>query len=299
MKRILLTGVSGQLGHELKTTLAQFGDVVSLSRQNLDLSQPDLICTVLESQSPDLIVNPAAYTAVDKAESEPQLAHAINAGGPKVMAEVAQNLGIPLIHVSTDYVFDGRHHTPYVESDPPHPIGMYGQSKREGEIAIQQTCDRHYIFRTAWVYGAYGPGNFVKTMLRLGRNRPELRVVADQIGTPTSTSYLAQRLAHFIALFDAPDQAPPDPGIYHLTCSGVASWYDFAVAIFEEAQALGFPLSVERVHPITTQDYPTAAQRPAYSVLSNQKIDSILGTSPVHWRVSLRETLAQLSAHLQ
>lgn len=292
--RILLTGITGQLGYELKETLTRLGTVIGVGRHDMDLSQPADIRRVIEHHSPDIIINPAAYTAVDKAETKPQLAHAINAVAPQVMAEVAQRLGATLIHISTDYVFDGAHYTPYFETDQPNPIGVYGKTKLAGEAAVQSSCDRSYIFRTAWVYGAYGQGNFVKTMLRLGRQHPEVRVVMDQIGTPSSANYLATRIAQFTTYLKSPEQTPPEYGVYHLTANGACSWYDFAVAIFEEAEILGYPLKLQRVVPITTAEYPTAAQRPAYSILSNQKLDSIIGPSLFHWRAGLRKTLAQL-----
>ena len=287
--KILLTGINGQLGHELQQTLAPLGEVVGVGRTTMDLSQPDQILRVIDAVQPDLIVNPAAYTAVDRAETEPELAYAINVFAPQTIAQAAQRLQVPLIHISTDYVFDGQKNTPYTETYPPNPLGAYGRTKLAGEEGVRQNCDRSLILRTAWVYSAYGKGNFVKTMLRLGSERLEIRVVADQVGTPTWARDLAEAIAA-IALIE------PESGttIYHFTNSGVASWYDFAVAIFEEAEAIGFPLKVQQVVPITTSEYPTPAQRPAYSVLGNQKITAILGTYPPHWRTSLRRMLSQL-----
>ncbi|NEQ14464.1 MAG: dTDP-4-dehydrorhamnose reductase, partial [Moorea sp. SIO3E2] len=206
-------------------------------------------------------------------------------------AEEAQNLGAILLHISTDYVFDGKKNTPYTEQDTPNPIGSYGKSKLQGEEGVQQKCDRILILRTAWVYGTRGHGNFVKTMLRLGAEREELRVVADQVGTPTWAKDIAVTITQ---LLQAMDSNPMLGGIYHFTNTGVTSWYDFAVAIFEEAKLLGFPLKLQRVVPITTPEYPTPAQRPAYSVLSNQKISQTLGSYPPHWRQSLRQMLAEL-----
>ena len=294
--RILLTGITGQLGFELKHTLAPLGTVIGIDRQDMDLSQPAKIRQVIENHEPDIIVNPAAYTAVDKAETEQELAHTINTEAPKTMADVAQELGATLIHISTDYVFDGAQHTPYLETDKPNPIGIYGKTKLAGEVAVQNSCERSYIFRTAWVYGAYGHNNFVKTMLRLGHERPEVKVVMDQIGTPTSASCLASRITKFVTCLKHSYQTPPESGIYHLTACGAASWYDFAVAIFEEARDLGFPLQTQRIVPITTAEYPTTVRRPAYSILSNQKLNSILGPSLGHWREGLRKTLFQLSS---
>ena len=285
--KILLTGINGQLGHELQHTLAPLGEVVGVRRTTMDLTQPEQILRVIDAVQPDLIVNPAAYTAVDRAETETELAHAINAIAPQIIAQAAQRLQIPLIHVSTDYVFDGQKNTPYTETDPPNPLGAYGRTKLAGEEAVRQNGDRALILRTAWVYSAYGKGNFVKTMLRLGSQREEIRVVADQVGTPTWARNIAEAIAAIASI--------EEPGTtYHFTNSGVASWYDFAVAIFEDAQALGFPLKVQQVVPITTSEYPTPAQRPAYSVLANQKLAAILGCHPPHWRTSLRKMLSQL-----
>lgn len=285
MKRILVTGITGQVGQELQRKLAPLGDVIGVDRQTIDLAQPTSIRQVISELKPDAIVNAAAYTAVDKAETEAELAKSINAIAPTILAESAERLGATLIHISTDYVFDGRKNTPYIEKDAPNPINVYGESKLLGEEGIRQNCDRHIILRTAWVYGAHGKSNFVKTMLRLGAERDELRVVADQVGSPTWAQDIAQAIAQLLSEFHL--------GTYHFTNSGVASWYDFAVAIFEEARLLGFPLKVQRVVPITTPEYPTPAQRPAYSVLSCQKIAAVLGYPP-HWRQGLRQMLVEL-----
>ncbi|HEY9641868.1 MAG TPA: dTDP-4-dehydrorhamnose reductase [Coleofasciculaceae cyanobacterium] len=302
MKHILLIGGAGQVGQELQKTLAPLARVTSVSRAGLDLTQTDQIRQVIQTAQPDLIVNAAAYTAVDKAETELDLAKAINAEAPTIMAEAAQQVGASLIHISTDYVFDGCKNTPYTEQDQPNPIGAYGRSKLLGETGIQQVGDRHSSFRyailrTAWVYGAQGKGNFVKTMLRLGADRDVVKVVADQVGTPTWSAHIAQAIAvlapHFGA--SAPESETIAPsGIYHFTNSGITSWYDFAVAIFEEAEALGFPLQLKQVIPITTQEYPTPTQRPAYSALACQKISAILSSPPLQWRQSLRQMLSEL-----
>ncbi|MGQ4650672.1 dTDP-4-dehydrorhamnose reductase [Lyngbya aestuarii] len=294
MKRILLTGAAGQLGQELQETLTPLGEVTSVDRRTLDLAQPDKIRQVIGEVKPDLIVNAAAYTAVDKAETETELAKSINATAPTIMAEETQRLGAALIHISTDYVFDGQKNTPYTEEDTPNPINTYGQSKLLGEEGIQRSCERHLILRTAWVYGVYGKGNFVKTMLRVGAEREELRVVVDQVGTPSWTGDLAQAIIQLLPQINPEPGRLPLRGIYHFTNSGAISWYDFAVAIFEEAQQLGFPLKVRRVVPITTLEYPTPAPRPAYSVLSRQKISTALGNHPPHWRSGLRQMLRQL-----
>lgn len=298
MSRILLIGKDGQLGYELDTVLQPLGDLVTVGRNTMDLTVPDQIRHAIRTYEPQVIVNAAAYTAVDKAEHEPELAEAINSVAPKVMAEEAQQLQATLIHVSTDYVFDGTQNTPYTETDPTNPMGVYGQTKLKGEQAIQAVCDRHFILRTAWVYGVGGKGNFVKTMLRLGAEREELRVVVDQVGTPTCTGDLAQAIAQLTDKVLNDSAADSLSGLYHYTNSGAISWYDFAESIFDEASTLGFPLTVQRVVPITTAEYPTAATRPAYSVLSTRKIQSILGDPPPYWRNGLRQVLKTLRTRM-
>ncbi|NJK38287.1 MAG: dTDP-4-dehydrorhamnose reductase [Oscillatoriales cyanobacterium RM2_1_1] len=288
-KQILLIGQDGQLGQELRPLLEALGTVKSVGRDSLNLADLETIPEVVNQAAPDVIVNAAAYTAVDKAESELELATTINGKAPGILAKTAAELGAALIHVSTDYVFDGTQSHPYATTDPTAPLGAYGQSKLAGEQAIQETQADFAILRTAWVYGAGGKGNFVKTMLRLGAERPELRVVMDQVGSPTWTGDLAQAIAQLI-----PRLKPETCGIYHYTNSGVCSWYDFAVAIFEEAETLGFPLKIQRVLPITTAEYPTPARRPAYSVLSPEKISQLLGEPPPHWRRGLRKMLREL-----
>lgn len=286
--RILLIGKDGQLGQELLPLLNPLGQVTSVGRETLDLSQPEAIVKAATDTKPDVIVNAAAYTAVDKAESEQELAMAINGKAPGVLAETAEKLGASLIHISTDYVFDGTQSHPYRETDATQPLGAYGQSKRAGEEAIQSTQANFAIIRTAWVYGGGGKGNFVKTMLRLGGDREELRVVSDQVGSPTWTWDLAQAITQLI-----PQLNESTRGLYHYTNSGVCSWYDLAVATFEEAEQLGVPLKIQRVFPITTAEYPTPARRPAYSVLSSKKISELLGAPPPHWRQGLRKMLQE------
>jgi len=292
MTDILLIGSNGQLGKELQHNLTSHNsNIIAVARPTVDLAQPDTLHQIIRTVQPQIIINAAAYTAVDKAETELELATAVNATASGILAQAAQKLGAFLIHVSTDYVFDGRQSHPYQETDPTNPLGAYGRSKLAGEQAIQANCNQHLILRTAWVYGTYGKSNFVKTMLRLGAEREEIRVVADQIGSPTWTGDIANAITQLL-----PQLTPQVAGTYHYTNSGVASWYDFAVAIFEEAQQLGFPLKIQRVTPITTADYPTPAQRPAYSVLSCEKIAKALGTPRPHWRLALRQMLAELYA---
>lgn len=285
MNKILLIGAKGQVGKELKETLT--GDITALGREELDLTQKEHICQVVGSLKPDIIVNAGAYTAVDKAETEKDLAKSINAIAPKILAEVAAKIDASLIHISTDYVFDGTKNKPYLEEDETNPLGIYGQTKLAGEEAIKQSGAEHIILRTAWVYGTYGKSNFVKTMLRLGKEREELRVVSDQIGSPTRAKDIAVAIDTLI-------KANKWESIYHFTNSGVASWYDFSVAIFDEAKKLGFPLKIKQVVPINTSEYPTPAKRPAYSVLSAKKISQVLGNHPPYWRESLRKMLEKL-----
>ncbi|YAF97651.1 MAG: dTDP-4-dehydrorhamnose reductase [Nodularia sp. CChRGM 3473] len=280
---ILLLGSNGQVGQELEKILAPNHKIIPLARPEIDLTQPDHLRQIIREIQPQIIINAAAYTAVDKAETEPELATAINATAPQIIAEASQELGCFLIHLSTDYVFDGQQSRPYQETDATNPLGIYGKTKLAGEIAIGQTHPHHIILRTAWVYGTFGKSNFVKTMLRLGKERPEIGVVTDQIGSPTWAQDIADVIAQMI-----PQLTPEIAGTYHYTNSGVISWYDFAVAIFEEAQQLGFPLTAQKIIPITTAEYPTLARRPAYPVLACGKISQVLGTYPPHWRQRLR-----------
>lgn len=288
MSKILLIGSTGQVGQELQKTLKPLGELTFLTRQQLDLTQAEDIKKTISSHQPDIIVNAAAYTAVDKAETDSNSAMTINATAPSVMAQAAKEIAAKLVHISTDYVFDGKNYTPYKEDDVTNPLGVYGESKLLGEEGVIANCDRFIILRTAWVYGSRGHGNFVKTMLRLGASREELKVVADQIGSPTWSYEIASAIARLIS-----SENDVDFGIYHFSNSGVASWYDLAVAIFEEAAQLGFPLKIKTVYPVTTADYPTPAQRPNYSVLSKGKYTKALGLYPPHWRNSLKEMLQE------
>ncbi len=289
---VVLLGAKGQLGQALSARLEGqlegVGPVVALDRSHLDLTNLGAIAPTLAALNPRVIINAAAYTAVDRAEAEPELAQVINAEVPGRLAQVAAEVGARLIHVSTDYVFPGTQGRPWGVDDAPAPLGVYGRTKAAGEAAVRSALPQgHWIVRTAWVYGATG-GNFVKTMLRLAHSRPQVRVVQDQVGTPTWTEDLAGAIA---ALLPLGNTAPP--GTYHYTNSGVASWYDFAVAIFEEAAALGLCPSPE-VIPIPSQDYPTPAPRPLYSVLDCAAFTALLGQPAPHWRTSLRAMLCQL-----
>lgn len=294
MSKLLLIGSQGQLGKELVPILDNLGELTSVSRAELDLTDFAGIKTLINEVKPQIIINAAAYTAVDKAESELNLAEAVNGIAPQIMAATAEKIGASLIHVSTDYVFDGTKNTPYTEEDLTNPIGAYGKSKLLGEQGIQQTNAHYLIVRTAWVYGTYGKQNFVKTMLRLGKEREELKIVWDQVGSPSWTKDIAEAIALLTEL-SLDNLQKPSPGVYHFTNSGVASWYDFTIAISEEAQKLGFPWKTERILPITTAEYPTPAKRPPYSVLANQKLKGILGDYPPYWRDGLRKMLWELS----
>jgi dTDP-4-dehydrorhamnose reductase len=287
--KVLILGAQGQLGQALSRHLAPLMPTVAWGRAELDLTQGDCLLAPVSQVQPTVIVNAAAYTAVDRAETESELAHQVNAAAPGYLAQAAASVGARLFHISTDYVFDGQRSRPWPVDAPTAPLSVYGRSKLAGEQAVRSHLpDNHVIIRTAWVYGAQGPGNFVKTMVRLARERPELRVVADQIGTPTWTGDMAAAIA---TLIQTGKTVPP--GTYHYTNSGVASWYDFAVAIVEEVRALGLDLAVERVVPIPSEDYPTPVERPAYSVLDCRTMTTLLGNPAPHWRHSLRTMLKE------
>ncbi|MBW4509775.1 MAG: dTDP-4-dehydrorhamnose reductase [Scytonematopsis contorta HA4267-MV1] len=290
MNNILLIGSKGQVGSELEKILKPKENIIAVARPTIDLANRDTLKSLIQQKQPQIIINAAAYTAVDKAESEPELAEAINTIAPKIIAQEAEKLGAYLIHISTDYVFDGKKNNPYHETDSTNPLSVYGKTKLAGEQAISEYCSNHLILRTAWVYGTLGKSNFVKSMLRLGKERSQINVVADQIGSPTWAKDIAETISKII-----PKLTPEIVGTYHYTNSGVASWYDFAVAIFEEALQLNIPVKIERVIPITTSEYPTAANRPLYSVLNYARISTIIDTYPPHWRQRLRLMLRELS----
>lgn len=298
---ILLTGVNGQLGYALARSLQGLGNVLALDRGALDLAQPQQIRQVVRAVKPQLIINPAAYTAVDKAESELNVAMSINAEGPSVLADEARKIGAPLIHFSTDYVFDGTKPTPYEEDDETGPINAYGRSKLAGESAIAASGCAHVILRTSWVYGLRGK-TFLTTMLSLAQKGAPLRIVDDQIGAPTWAVMLAAMTAHIVAQGIERDGNSLDSwyarsGIYHLTGSGATSWAGFAQAIFA---ALDERKRVT-IDPIRARDYPTPAKRPANSRLSNGKLQRIFGLRSPSWEDSLSLCLAeaaQLAAFL-
>jgi len=294
--RVLVTGADGQVGRALLARFAGSAEVIGCNRIMLDLSNADRIREKVREIAPDIIVNAGAYTAVDRAESEKELAFAINGRGPGVLAEEARRAGSLLIHYSTDYVFNGSKAEPWVEDDATDPLSVYGASKLAGEEAIRKVGGRYLIFRTSWVVAPEGK-NFVLTMLRLGRERDALNVVDDQIGAPTTAAELA-KATHAIAtiIFEEKLRAANTwAGTYHMTCAGSVSWCGFARAIFERAEGLlggKKPL----VNPIATSDYPTPAKRPQNSVLSNEKLQRNFGMRLAPWETALDDVIAAIAA---
>ena len=282
---ILVTGAQGQLGPVLADKLRAHGEVRATSRNELDLAQPDSIVAVLREMRPAIIVNAAAYTAVDRAEEDRESAYAVNAVAPGVLAEEAKRLGALLVHFSTDYVFDGAGRTPYPEDAPTAPLNVYGASKLAGEQAILATGVHALVFRTSWVYGARG-ANFLLTIRRLAAERDELSIVADQVGVPNWTHTLANAVARVLASGAA--YAVARSGVYHLASAGEASWYDFARAIVGDA-------SRTRVVPITTAQFPRPARRPAYAVLDTTKFQRVFGFALPHWQGELEACLRSMA----
>lgn len=281
MKRILLTGINGQVGRELQRTLQPLGEVIACDRNALDLARSDtLIETVLRFR-PDIIVNPAAYTTVDKAETDTALAMCINGQAPGLLAEAARSLDALLVHFSTDYVFDGSQTRPYREDDPTHPLGQYGISKLAGEHAIQASGCRYLILRTSWVYGRHGQ-NFMNTMFRLASTHDELRVVADQTGAPTWSRMLAETTSSLLARHEG------QHGVYHCAAAGTTTWHGFAEAIFALAQQTGLVSHKPIVRAITTADYPTPVRRPANSTLDCSKLERDFGLRQPGWKTQLQ-----------
>jgi dTDP-4-dehydrorhamnose reductase len=292
--KLLLLGGNGQVGRELRRCLSALGEVVVATRDGADadavadFDAPDTLVDLVQRIAPDVVVNAAAYTAVDRAESEPDAAFRANALGPAALAQGCTAAGALLVHYSTDYVFDGGGSRPYREDDASSPLGAYGASKLAGEEMIRASGARHAILRTAWVYAAHGK-NFLRTMLRLAGERDELRVVADQVGAPTPAAWIADATARIIT------QGVSASGIWHLVAAGETSWHGFADAIMDEALAAGLLARRPRVLPIATADYPTPARRPAYSVLDTTKLRRDFGIVPPDWRDGLRATLRDLA----
>ena len=282
--KVLLTGVTGQIGGELQRTLSRLGTVVPADRGVLDLADRDSIVKAVRAVKPSLIVNPAAFTAVDLAESQPGVAAQINSVAPGILAAEAKRLGAGLIHFSTDYVFDGEKPDPYVETDAPHPLSVYGRTKLAGEQAIAEAGGRFLILRTSWVYSPRGK-NFLQTILTLARDRPEIRVVDDQRGAPTSTRAIAEAVRDVLAKTSSNWPS----GVYHMTCAGETTWFGFAQSILQK----GLAPSARRptLVPISTAEYPTAARRPKNSVLSNAKLSEVFGLRLPRWEDSLEVSL--------
>jgi dTDP-4-dehydrorhamnose reductase len=285
--RVLIAGSLGQLGNELCASVPEGVEVLAIDRAEVDITDRDAVYRYIQTAMPAVIINAAAYTAVDKAESERDLAYAVNADGAENLALAAARIKARLIHISTDFIFDGKQSHPYRPQDEARPLSVYGSSKLDGETAVLKACPGAVIIRTAWVYSCFG-ANFVKTMLKLMAEREQLNVVSDQVGSPTWAAGLAALVWRFVAMQGS-------KGIYHWSDAGVASWYDFAVAIHEEATALGLLTKACTIRPILTQEYPTPAARPAYSVLDKSACWQVSKLEPVHWRVSLRAMLAQMS----
>jgi dTDP-4-dehydrorhamnose reductase len=291
--KILLTGKDGQVGFALHKKLASLGEVVATNRHKLDLANPDAIKAFIDKIQPDIIVNPAAYSQVDKAESEKLLAHQVNAIAPKVLAEKASELNIPIIHFSTDYVFDGLKHEPYIETDQANPQSVYGQSKWEGEEAVRNH-KKHIILRTSWVFGFHGQ-NFLKTILKLAQEKSSLNVVSDKMGTPTSSDLLAN-VTYNIVKTILKNTNFKDFGTYHVTSSGHTDWYGYACFIIDEAIYLGLKTTMtsKDIKPISSDLYPALAKRPMNSRLDTTKIKKTFMLELFHWEEEVKKVLKEI-----
>ncbi len=290
--RVLITGAHGQVGHELMRLVPDGVEAIGMGSAELDIADAAQVAAVVERVQPQLIINAAAYTAVDRAESEPERAYAVNRDGVAHLAAAAERLGVPLLHISTDYVFAGDATTPYDEQDATAPTGVYGASKLAGELALVAGCSRYMILRTSWVFGAHG-NNFVKTMLRLGRERDELSVVADQQGCPTSAASIARALWALAQQYR--DSGELQWGTYHFSGSPACSWHEFALEIFRQGRESGLLAKVPHVKAISTAAYPTPAKRPAWSVLDCSKLQAAQGITQTDWRHELRTVLVELA----
>lgn len=290
MTTILVPGKTGQVGWELRTVLAPLGTVIAPDRGEMDLASPDSIRRAIREARPEVIVNAAAYTGVDKAESEPELAMQVNGVAPGIMAEEAKRLGAALIHYSTDYVFDGKLDRPYLEDDAPNPVNIYGKSKLAGERAIEAVGGSYLILRSSWVYSGRG-SNFVRSILRLAREKPELAMVTDQVGSPTWARPLAQATARLLARRDAPVK---HPGVYHLSAPDHVSRHEFAAAIVRiTSGSSGAPGGWAKLRPITSQQYPQPAARPGRAMLSNERIRRVFGLELPGWESQLADFLRE------
>ncbi|WP_315835695.1 dTDP-4-dehydrorhamnose reductase [Bradyrhizobium prioriisuperbiae] len=297
--RILLTGVSGQVGGALQVLLSGLGSVVAADRSQLDLSQPDTISAVLDQLRPDLIVNPAAYTAVDLAEDERDLAFRVNADAPAAMASWGARHDVPIIHFSTDYLFDGSGDVPWRETDRPSPLSVYGASKLAGERALGEAGGRHLIVRTSWVYASQGR-NFLRTIARLARERKELKIVADQFGAPTSAQIISEAVVKILReeLSGGGKPFERNGGAVNVSASGTTSWHGFASAIVTGLQQRGVDVVAEQVLPICTADFPTKAARPANSRLDHDRLNHVFGVTMPTWQQALAVELDDLAPEL-
>jgi dTDP-4-dehydrorhamnose reductase len=292
--RILIVGSNGQVGRELQRSFAGIGELLCYDLHNVNIADEQQVRSMIRDTQPDLILNAAAYTAVDRAESEPEIAMAINATAPRVLAEEAKQRNVLLVHYSTDYIFDGTKREPWVESDSPNPLNVYGVTKLAGEQAVEQVGGKYLIFRTSWVYGPHG-NNFLFSMLRLARERDQLSIVDDQVGAPTTSIELADatRSAVERVLSGQCGAEEQWAGLYHMTCAGSTSWFGFAREIFARTAAITHG-KVPALTPIATPDYPTPAKRPLYSVLSNAKLKETFGIELPRWQSALDATVLQL-----
>ena len=289
--RILVTGKNGQVGSSLMLLGDSFGfSMIGMSSTELDVTNIKNVDAVVAQVKPDLIINAAAYTAVDNAESEKQTAYSINETGPKLLALACKKLNIPLFHISTDYVFDGNHELPYTEEDLVNPVSVYGRSKLMGELAVKNTIHNYIVLRTAWVFSSSG-SNFVKTMLRVGATRDELSVVGDQIGGPTSAKGIATALLNIAARYES--GANVEWGVYHYTGAPYVSWYDFAKEIFDKAEAVGILDRAPHLNKITSSEYPTPVKRPSNSCLSMSKIKVNFQIGPDDWNLALSDVYSE------
>ena len=291
--KILLTGKNGQVGFELAKKLSALGEVIATDREELDLADPDAIRVFIDQIKPDIIINPAAYTAVDKAESEPDLAYQINTLAPEVLAEKARELDIPLIHFSTDYVFDGLKQEAYVEIDPTNPQSVYGKTKHDGEEKIRNH-PKHIILRTSWVFGSHG-NNFLKTILRLIMEKESLNIVSDQWGSPASSCMLADATFKIVDTI-LKNKNFNDYGTYHVTSEGETNWHAYASLISSEAMKLHLKVKCtpDQIHPILTSEYPTAAKRPFNSRLNTDKLKKTFMLELPHWESEVKKALREI-----
>lgn len=295
--RFLVTGISGQIGSEAARRFSALGDVVAADRAMLDLSQPSTLAAKLDALRPDVIINPAAYTAVDRAEDERELAFTVNAESPGVMAKWAAQRGVPFLHLSTDYVFDGSGERPWQEDDPAAPLSVYGASKLAGEDRVRAAAGPHLIVRTSWIYAARG-ANFLRTISRLARERQELKVVADQVGAPTSAAFVADTLATIVRknLADLTSALEAGGGVVHIAAAGHTSWHGFASAIVDGLRRRGALLAVQRLIPIPSREYATKAVRPLNSRLDLTRLRNTFGVSPKPWDALLEPELDALNS---